>query len=637
MNSAVIVNILIPAAAGIVFLVLSMYLMFSKSAPSHSYRAFTVFLLSFAFFIIGRPVQVLSGPHPLPLVFNNLRLFLFCSVTVPMLMRTTRQFSGGNLRISGKTIFGSGIFLGAVYVVFNTLGTTGSYEVFSIGGITGYDSVTPESLRPYFAREITQGVQVAAGLLLITGAILKIHETAVSAASGREQSRFPKNFLLMNVGVVIFGLSFVVGSLSKQWSVYYLGSSASALVIGAGVLFDIKEMYLRMERFAPFVKEDILRHMSLPHSGESCIGHMFELLGKHSSIDTYAVISFRTKGDTEIDIRRYDDISDIIEKKFKAHIGFENFILFPHSRKMIGIAFSSESLPVHVSLPHLFETIAGDISENGDLSVSAGIGRSADMNTLRRSFDEAFRALEFAENSAHTNIIHIDNVNEAAPGKNRYPYREKEALLLCVRIGDAAHIAAKVREYLERLGDFSGNRDSAVRARLYEIVGAMIDTALSGGAGEEKLFDLNSRYFSEIPNLTGFEAMESWLERAAAEIISSVTEVIEDKTAVLINRAKSYIDKNYCEAITVDSMAKELFISPSYFLHLFSEKTGTTFTEYLAEVRIRNAKEMLLKSTDPVTGIAYRTGFNDSNYFSTVFKNRVGCTPSEYRKRNKLS
>jgi two-component system, response regulator YesN len=632
MNSEVTANILIPSAAGIVFLVLSMYLMFSTSASTRSYRAFSIFLLSFSVFIIGRPLQVLSGPHPLPLIFNNIRLVFFCAVTVPMLMFTTRQFSGVNIHISRKVIFGMGIFFGAIYAVFNTLGTTGSYEVFSIGGIIGYDSVTPEMLKPFFAREITQAVQVSAGLLLITGAVLKIVEMCNSEKS---ENRLPKNFLLMNIGVIIFGLSFVVGSLSKQWSVYYLGSIASAMVIGAGVLFDIREMYLRMERFAPFVKEDIIRHMSFPHSGESSIRHMFELLGKQSSIDSYAVISFKSRRDSEIDIRRYDDISGILEKKFKTHFGAENFVLFPHSRKMIGIAFSSTALSEQVSLPHLFETIAGDISANSDLLVSAGIGRPADLNHLRQSFDEAFRALEFAENSEHTNIIHIDNVNTALPERARYPYKEKEALLLCVRIGDAVHAPEKAHEYLERIREFSGKRDSAVRVRMYELVGGMIDAALSGGAGEEKLHDLNNKYFAEIQNLAGFPAVEKWLNLTVLEIISVVSGVIDDKTAVLINRAKAYIDKNYCESITVDQMAKELFISPSYFLHLFSEKNGMTFTEYLTEVRIRNAKEMLIKSSDPVTGIAYRVGFNDSNYFSTVFKGCVGCTPSEYRKKNK--
>lgn len=632
MHSAAVTNILIPSAAGILFFVLSMYLIFSKSAPSHSYRAFTIFLISFALFIAGRPVQVLSGQHPLPLIFNNIRLFLFCAVTVPMLMLTTRQFSGGNLRISRRSILFAGIILGVIYSVFNTLGTTGSYEVFSIGGIIGYDSVTPEMLKPFFAREITQGVQVAAGLLLITGAVLKISEMDFSLKRG---NHLPKNFLLMNVGVIIFGLSFVVGSLSKQWSIYYLGSIASAMVIGAGVMFDIKEMYLRMERFTPFVKEDIIRHLSVSHSGDSSIGHMFELLGKRQTIDTYAVISFKSRDDSEIDIRRYDQITNTLEKKFKNEFGGENFILFPHSRRMIGIAFASKSLSGQVSLPHLFETIADDICVSSDLLVSAGIGRPADLNNLRLSFDEAFRALEFAENSGHTNIIHIENVNTALPERGRYPYKEKEALMLCVRIGDAVHAPEKAVEYLECIREFCGNRDSAVRVRMYELVGGMIDAALSGGAGEEKLYDLNNRYFAEIQNLADIPQVESWLKKTVLEIISVVSGVIEDKTAVLVNRAKSYIDKNYCEVITVEQMARELFISPSYFLHLFSEKSGTTFTEYLTDVRIVKAKEMLLKSSDPVTGIAYRVGYNDSNYFSTVFKGRVGCTPSEYRKKNK--
>jgi two-component system response regulator YesN len=74
-------------------------------------------------------------------------------------------------------------------------------------------------------------------------------------------------------------------------------------------------------------------------------------------------------------------------------------------------------------------------------------------------------------------------------------------------------------------------------------------------------------------------------------------------------------------------------LSPSYFLHLFKQASGATFTDYLTRTRIDKAKSLLLGSNFNITEIAYKVGYSDSNYFSTVFKNSEGMTPSAYRKQ----
>ena len=73
-------------------------------------------------------------------------------------------------------------------------------------------------------------------------------------------------------------------------------------------------------------------------------------------------------------------------------------------------------------------------------------------------------------------------------------------------------------------------------------------------------------------------------------------------------------------------------ISPSYFLHLFKEKSG--YTHWLFDkCQAAKAKELLIKTENSITDIAYEAGFSNFNYFSSVFKNIEGITPSEYKKK----
>ena len=66
---------------------------------------------------------------------------------------------------------------------------------------------------------------------------------------------------------------------------------------------------------------------------------------------------------------------------------------------------------------------------------------------------------------------------------------------------------------------------------------------------------------------------------------------------------------------------------------VFSQETGCTFKEYLTEIRIRRAKELLRTTPLRSADIAYEVGYNDPHYFSYVFRKNTGLTPSEFRQQ----
>jgi len=105
----------------------------------------------------------------------------------------------------------------------------------------------------------------------------------------------------------------------------------------------------------------------------------------------------------------------------------------------------------------------------------------------------------------------------------------------------------------------------------------------------------------------------------------------------IINKARIYLEKNYQYQLMVEDVAREMSISTSYFKKIFKRDIGYTFSNYLNIIRIQKAKEILIKSKLSITEIAFDIGYNDSNYFSTVFKNIEGISPREYRKRMRTS
>ena len=104
----------------------------------------------------------------------------------------------------------------------------------------------------------------------------------------------------------------------------------------------------------------------------------------------------------------------------------------------------------------------------------------------------------------------------------------------------------------------------------------------------------------------------------------------------LISNAKNYIRKHYSDDITMTQVADYVHLNPSYFSKLFRTKTGLTFSVYLTDVRISQAKQLLLNPNIKIYEVCEKVGFSDSVTFNRSFKRVVGVSPSEFRNQFNL-
>lgn len=106
----------------------------------------------------------------------------------------------------------------------------------------------------------------------------------------------------------------------------------------------------------------------------------------------------------------------------------------------------------------------------------------------------------------------------------------------------------------------------------------------------------------------------------------------EVKGIDILKHCAAYMEEHYMEEISLDSMAEKYYFNPSYFSTIFSNYFGKSFTNYLIEIRMKKAKELLLESGHKIKQIAAMTGYRDANYFIRAFKKYYGYTPDEFRK-----
>jgi len=102
-----------------------------------------------------------------------------------------------------------------------------------------------------------------------------------------------------------------------------------------------------------------------------------------------------------------------------------------------------------------------------------------------------------------------------------------------------------------------------------------------------------------------------------------------------ISSIVTYINKNYAKIASIEQIAGQFYISKYHLCRIFKQSMQITVVDYLNKIRIKNACDFLEATTERISDISSLCGFNSPAYFSTVFRNIIGISPAEYRKKRR--
>ena len=141
---------------------------------------------------------------------------------------------------------------------------------------------------------------------------------------------------------------------------------------------------------------------------------------------------------------------------------------------------------------------------------------------------------------------------------------------------------------------------------------------------------------NSMKTIQTLEEIKNYIRMLLKKIIGVRDTISGRRYSDIIEIAKDQIRKTYMsDEISLNTTAAEVGMSPSYFSSIFSKEMGKTFVEYLTEIRMDRAKELLMCSSMKTSEIGYEVGYKDPHYFSYIFKKTQNCTPKEFRARGK--
>lgn len=276
-----------------------------------------------------------------------------------------------------------------------------------------------------------------------------------------------------------------------------------------------------------------------------------------------------------------------------------------------------------INMVHKFETRI-------DSKFRCGIGRVKGLSggIMKESFQEAVLALR--EDTGH--VVHIEDIPVVQKYEGEYPQDLERRYQKRVLEKDVAGAVSLGEQFFQWLTVQPGVGREDIEIKILELIMEIEKKAFYAGAVKYNV-TYRGGYIREIQGCPDNEALKGWLMKKTREICSNMENAKEKEALSIIKKAKTYIDDNFRKDISLDSVSREVDISPYYFSKLFKQETGRNFIEYLTEVRLRNARELLQNPQLSIKEICAESGYSDPNYFSRIFKKYEGVTPSEFRER----
>lgn len=170
-----------------------------------------------------------------------------------------------------------------------------------------------------------------------------------------------------------------------------------------------------------------------------------------------------------------------------------------------------------------------------------------------------------------------------------------------------------------------------IRTRACELTILLSRIAIEGGAPPDRILSLNPKYLEQLQKDESYEDLCFSLKEIVENFIQTIALPGAAQAHPVVRRAVQYITDHFDQPLSIQSLADELEVSPSYFSALFSKCMGIGFHEYLTRFRVEEARQLLTATRRPINEIAVTVGYADQSSFTKAFKRVTGITPYRLR------
>ncbi len=310
-----------------------------------------------------------------------------------------------------------------------------------------------------------------------------------------------------------------------------------------------------------------------------------------------------------------------------------SFELEKDSSTIVSI-LNSEEPPDYTGILSQLQMLLKNLNKEYLLKVTIGVGAGVDdvFSSIKAGFDSAEAALHCLFYLGAGRVISFEEIQESYTREINGGFPGEDDLRQFIH-GHKTLSKQWMDSYLEGILGDSYLEPDILLDYLCTLM-LSLNHSIQNIISEEKFIELNQRIKTEICPLPLYSL--SKLKQRLLSLVKSMADAVQiqkdNKNNIVLERCLHYIHSHLGKELSLEELASKYYFNPSYFSTLFKKYTGMHYTDYIIDLRLKNAHRLLLDSDKKIYMIAQEVGYRDVKYFNKIFKRRYGVTPDECRK-----
>ncbi len=222
------------------------------------------------------------------------------------------------------------------------------------------------------------------------------------------------------------------------------------------------------------------------------------------------------------------------------------------------------------------------------------------------------------------------------PRAYHYPFSKERALRHAILSGQRVEAMRAFEAFFGFMLE-SSTTIRHLKSDSVHLMVVLIRKCFQSGMVADALMDSVLAYANRLIQANSATEVHVILQGLMEQLLEAVEQQRLRDRRQKVRRAIQYIHAHYHRGLSLEDVAGVVGLSYSYFSRLFSRETGMSFQEYLTQIRLENAKQLLLTTNLTVEEITAQVGYEDASHFIRVFKRCSGITPRRFAHTNRLA